>query len=191
MKNVAMKNIPALVALAFFFCVPSAFGQQVDRFSFSLYANTASPIMLGVGYQASEHVSIRTALGFSQYTQAYSEETTRDDRTVRWYGGAVAGLYEFTGVWHFRPYVGAEVQYAYAKGNKPGFSGRLENDRLDLGGLAGVELTLIPWIGFFGEVGVGYAIGYETNSIAGFDRRERGFGISHLGLGLQVHIGGR
>lgn len=184
-----MKNMVAVFVLALL-CVPDAFAQEASRFSLDLHANTASPPMLGVRYELADRVDVRGSLGYSQYTQEFSYETADDDRTVRWYGGEVAALYRLPRLWRLQPYVGAQLQYAYARGNRPSvLSGRTENDRFDAGGLAGVEVRIVRWLGIFGEAGAGYASGYETNSISGFDRRISRLGLTHLGLGVQVHFG--
>ena len=107
------------------------------------------------------------------------------------YGGAIAELYHLPDMWRFQPYAGVELRYVYARTNASSpITGRMANDRFDVGGLVGVEVRMARWLGIFGEAGLGYASGYETNSIAGFRQRTSGFGLlTRAGLGLQVHFG--
>ena len=186
--------------LSIFVClllVSGAWAQESSSIGLSLHSNTGSPLMLGVSYRFSESIAVRASAGYTPTSGSYDRATTTAAGVTsgryktHWYGGALAGLYYLPSAWRLAPYAGATLQYVYASDRGENASRRLTGDRVDVGGILGMEVRLLKWLRIFGEAGLGYRSGLPANSGSLESLRLRTgseFGLIHGGLGLQMRI---
>lgn len=184
-------RIAAAAFLLLLVSVPCV-AQEVSRFGVALHANDASTPMLGIVYRVAPSINARLSLGYYRVEQSVASRTSEANdpqkRSIRWYGGEAAILHDFPEIWRLSPYAGVGLQYFLAQANKPGLLNRKDNSRVDANVIAGIQLRLIRHIHLFGEGGVGYAAGYLTNSVSGFEHVMSRWGRTHMGLGLRVHF---
>lgn len=194
-----MKQFSFCVLLAVLLFLPDTLHAQraPSRLAVGLHGNTGTPPLLGVTVPLSPRTALRVSAGFYPETGRYDVATATSPPesvtyTTNWYSGAVAGLYYLPSLWRLSPYTGLKAQYVYARSEES--PGRTKAaDRVDVGGLLGIELRPLSWLGLSGELGLGYRSGFSQNSgvvreVTEFSPRESEFGLIHAGLGLHVRF---
>lgn len=153
-------------------------------------------MLLGVSYFFNQDIVLRTSAGFypedGRYDIAVGDAAERVTYDTQWYSTAVAGLYYLPSLWRFHPYTGLKAQYTYAT-TETSTGHEQASDRVDAGGLAGLEVGVFSWLRFSGEVGVGYRSGLNKNHGIVTDdffgiREGSEFGLTHAGLGFQIRL---
>ena len=176
--------------------VAQAHAQTGERLSLSVYGNTSSPLMVGVSGRVADRLSVRVAAGHWRSETTGRASSLPEPEPVRYHvnfvGASAAVLFKPLRAGLVEPYAGPSFQivsgrrrYTTASPNEalPG-----SRWRGDAGVLVGADVNGPFGLGLFGEVNVGYGRGFRTNSVAGFERDARGFGLTNYGLGLKARL---